>query len=240
MFIYPSQDIVPMNILKMYLEFSVPMGYVGNPLDFIYVYDKTEDKEVSPFLELEAELWNKNRTQLTLWFDPGRIKTDLIPNQERGLPLKQKHDYEITIDSSWKSAKGAPLKQSYSKTIHVIGKDIERPNPMNWNIEVPSKASKSPLLINFNETLDPILVLESIKIVREDIAIEGQFELVNQGKGILFTPTQSWEANNYQILINPILEDLAGNNLKNLFDSNLNDEDLRDTIPTTIEFRISQ
>ena len=40
------------------------------------------------FLDLQPELWNAEGTVLTLWLDPGRIKRDLIPNKELGIPLK--------------------------------------------------------------------------------------------------------------------------------------------------------
>ncbi|MEM1259079.1 MAG: hypothetical protein AAGH81_11140, partial [Bacteroidota bacterium] len=94
MAIYPRRDTVPLNLLKLYLEFSEPMQHVDNPLNFITVFDKMDHTQVHPFLDLETELWNPNRTRLTLWFDPGRIKTGLIPNKEKGLPLKQNHSYD--------------------------------------------------------------------------------------------------------------------------------------------------
>lgn len=236
--IYPRQDTVPVNLLKMYLEFSEPMQHVGNPLDFITVFDKTEQTEVHPFLDLEAELWNADHTRLTLWFDPGRIKTDLIPNKEKGLPLKQKHTYDIIIDKNWKSAYGVPFEESYSKTIHVIGKDLESPNPENWTIVAPQKETKDALTIYFNEALDPILALESIKLFDGDKPLSGNLNLVKKDNAILFEPSHLWEAGDYRILIHPILEDLAGNNLKNLFDSDIRHQNAKKEIQTVLEFSI--
>ncbi|MEM6539918.1 MAG: Ig-like domain-containing protein [Bacteroidota bacterium] len=236
--IHPRQDTVPVNILKMYLEFSEPMQYVGNPLDFITVFDKTDRTEVEPFLDLEAELWDKNHTRLTLWFDPGRIKTNLIPNKERGLPLTQNHSYSITIDKNWRSADGIPLAQSYSKTIHVVGKDIKRPNPNNWVITPPKKNTKSLLKINFNELLDPILALESIKLLQGDIPLSGNLELTNTGNTLLFAPSDYWKVGQYSVHIDPILEDLAGNNLNTLFDTDLRNTNTGNEIITSLEFRI--
>ena len=235
---YPRNDTVPVNILKMHLVFSRPMQYVGNPLDFITVFDKTENIEVYPFLDLKAELWNKNHTRLTLWFDPGRIKTDLIPNKEKGLPLKQNHTYTITIDKYWKSANGVSLAQSYSKTIHVIGKDVKSPDLNTWSISSPKKNTKSPLKINFNEALDPILALESIKLFRGDIPLSGNLKFSNTDDAILFEPSDFWKVGDYQLLVNPILEDLAGNNLLHLFDSDLRVQDTGKKGITVLEFRV--
>lgn len=236
--IHPKSDTVPQNILKMYFEFSKPMQHVGNPLDFITVFDKMDNTEILPFLDLEAELWNDNHTILTLWFDPGRIKTDLIPNKVKGLPLKQNYSYTINIDKSWNSADGIPLAESYSKTIHVVGKDTKSPDPMNWIIDVPKRGTKGPLKINFDENLDPILALESIKLLIEDIELSGSLKLSSSGNGILFSPNDFWKAGNYQILINPILEDLAGNNLKDLFDSDIRIPIQKKKIVDMLEFNI--
>lgn len=236
--IYPRRDTVPVNILKIYLEFSKPMQHVGSPLDFITVRDITTDIKVMPFLDLEAELWNKDHTRLTLWFDPGRIKTDLIPNKEKGLPLKENHSYSIHIDQRWKSANGIPLVSSYSKTIHVVGKDVKSPFPGNWTLAIPNKNSQSPVKIHFNETIDPILALESIRLFREDISVPGNFKLSNTDDVILFEPSHFWEVGDYTLLINPILEDLSGNNLQKLFDSDLKRSSPKRNIDNLIEFSI--
>lgn len=235
---HPNNDTVPLNILKMYLEFSEPMEHVGNALDHVTVFDETENTQVFPFLRLEGELWNENQTMLTLWFDPGRIKTDLIPNKEKGLPLRQNHNYKITVDKNWKSATGTPLGRSYSKTVHVVGRDTKRPNPANWAIKVPKKKTRNALIINFAETLDPILVMESIKLVRDDMPVLGTLKPSNEENTISFEPSHFWEVGEYHILIHPILEDLAGNNLNNLFDSDLRVSKPDKEIITVLRFSI--
>lgn len=237
-FIYPRNDTVPVNILKMYLVFSEPMQYVGNPLDFITVFDKTDNVRVYPFLDISAELWNKDHTRLTLWFDPGRIKTDLIPNKEKGLPLIKDHSYTITISPNWQSASGSALSQSYSKTIYVIGKDVTSPDPQKWSISAPSKNTKEILRINFHEALDPILALESIKLFKDDNPLSGKLGSPSTDNGIIFEPSHPWKAGDYRIEINPILEDFAGNNLRNLFDSDLRDSPAIEGVVNSITFKI--
>lgn len=235
---YPRHDTVPVNILKSYLIFSQPMQYVGNPLKYIRVFDQTEDKEVFPFLDLEAELWDKDHKRLTLWFDPGRIKTGLIPNTEKGLPLKVGHTYDIVIDKNWKSSNGNSLLQSYTKTIHVIGRDIKSPRLDNWIITAPQKNTNHPIKISFNEVLDPILALESIKLFRGDIPVSGTLKPSETDDAVLFAPNEPWKVGSYHLLINPILEDLAGNNFYHLFDSDLGKPIPKKEISTRIGFEI--
>ncbi len=218
--IYPSTDTVPENLLKVYLQFSQPMQEVGNALDFIKVLDETENKEVMVFLELESELWNASHDRLTLWLDPGRIKTDLIPNREQGLPLRQGHTYQLAISKSWKDAKGVNLKQEYQKEFYVTKRDQETPKPALWKIQTPKSETKDTLKLGFKEPLDAILVKETIFLSRDSgEEVVGNTLLNEDGTFFNFIPINNWKKGNYIFIIKPILEDLAGNNLLHLFDT---------------------
>ena len=223
--IYPSLDTVPQNLLKMYFVFSEPMQHSRRALDFIQVFDNTTQEETDVFLEMETELWNKERTQLTLWLDPGRIKTDLTPNREKGLPLLQNHSYTIFIDSLWKSAEGHSLSKEYNKTLHVVEKDSQKPNLDLWDIIVPEKGSQSALEIHFNEPMDAVLSLETIQIKNsKGESIKGTFSLSENEFNLKFKPVEKWIVGKYSIDVDPVLEDLAGNNLQRLFDTDLSNQ----------------
>jgi hypothetical protein len=223
--IYPTRDTVPENLLKLYLQFSQPMQGIGQALNFINVVDKTTGEEVEVFLDLESELWNKEHDRLTLWLDPGRIKTDLIPNQELGPPLKAGHEYIIHISEKWVSAKGVPLNKPAIKILYVAEQDREKPDISHWKIDPPAAKSKSPLHLRFGEAMDAILALETIAVIDPNGAvIKGDFELVNKETELLFIPLSNWNKGIYNIQTDPKLEDLAGNNMTRLFDKNLQEE----------------
>jgi len=220
--IYPSRDTVPENLLKVYLEFSQPMQQVGEALNFISVIDETTAKEVDVFLALESELWNKNHDRLTLWLDPGRIKTDLIPNKELGLPLSEGHKYTLLISKEWKTADGIPLKRDYSKKLVVTDRDSQMPDPESWEIVLPVAGQQGHLEINFKESLDAILCLETLNIENnEGEKVAGIFQLGKEEASILFKPVNSWNKGEYVILVEAKLEDLAGNNINRLFDTDI-------------------
>lgn len=220
--IYPAQDSVPENLLKIYVQFSKPMQHVGNALEFFTVYNTTEDREESIFLPLETELWNREHDRLTLWLDPGRIKTDLIPNREQGLPLKKGNGYTITVDKKWKTATGQELTETYHKQWMVIAPDTLKPDVENWKVDTPASNSDKALAIHFNEPLDHELAQESIGIHGSNgKPIPGDWELNKWGTTLRFTPSRIWKKGNYEIVVNPKLEDFAGNNLNRLFDENL-------------------
>ena len=219
---YPSCDTVPENLLKMYLVFSQPMQQVGNALDFIKVKNLNTNAYDDIFLSLESELWNKEHTQLTLWLDPGRIKTDLIPNKEKGLPLQAGNRYELIIDERWPDAHGTALGNSYRKKFYVSRRDEQLPKSNNWTIDHPSRDTKEPLTIHFYEPLDALLLPEAIKVLTDsDLVIAGTFELGKHERSLIFTPSNHWKSGDYKLQIAAKLEDLAANNLNSLFDRDL-------------------
>ena len=223
--IYPSNDTVPENLLKMYFFFSKPMSEVGSMLDNIKVFNKTDAKEDAIFLKLENELWNAEHTQLTLWLDPGRIKRDLIPNQEKGLPIEEGKEYEITVTTDVKDADGMPLAKTHTKTLYVAARDSHSPRVKDWSIHRPTAVTKEALTIYFKEPLDAVLAVETIRINTENKeAVPGKFKLEQKERLLNFYPDIAWVQGNYEISVEPILEDLAGNNLNRLFDQNLSEK----------------
>lgn len=224
--IYPTRDTVPENLLKMYFVFSEPMQEVGDPLDYITIQNTGDQKEESIFLHLEAELWNKEHTQLTLWLDPGRIKTDLIPNKEKGLPIIKGNTYDIQIDSNWRAANGQTLKETYRKHLYVSSRDTHSPLVSEWEIEIPKANTLDALTIDFKESLDAILVAETIHFFNADsTGVYGEIDLQLNEKGILFYPENPWVKGKFTIQVASKLEDLSGNNLNHLFDRNLQTSD---------------
>ena len=162
--IHPAGDTVPENLLKIYVEFAQPMQEVGNALDYIRVTDETDGRQVQPFLRLESELWNQDRTILTLWLDPGRIKTDLIPNKEKGLPLIAGKTYTMQIDSSWRSIGGMPLAKQYRKQFHVGPRDGQQPDVKAWQLRLPKAGTTAELRLDFGEPMDAFLAKETMRV----------------------------------------------------------------------------
>lgn len=216
--LYPQVDTVPENLLKVYLEFDQPMQRLGNALDHIRVTNETDGEEVRPFLRLESELWNVEGTLLTLWLDPGRIKTDLIPNRELGLPLESGKTYRLDIDSDWKSVQGAALAQRYSKTWVVGPRDDERPQWRHWAWEVRQESGLLPVDLDFGEPMDAFLAQETLHFYDDHGQVKGTYQLGLQQKQLRFLPERAWQGGEIQVRIESRLEDLAGNNLQRLFD----------------------
>lgn len=224
--IFPTADYVPQNLLKMYIQFSEPMQAIGKSSDYIKIYDAETMEEKSVFLKLENELWNKEQDLLTLWLDPGRIKKDLIPNKENGMPLISGNSYRMEISRNWQTKSGNNLEKDFIKLIQVGNNDNIKPDIKSWSLQIPKSNTNKELRIDFNEILDSQLALETIAIYdSEENYVPGKFSLLKEEGGVSFVPLDNWRLGDYTIEIESRLEDLAGNNLYRLFDTDL----LKDT-----------
>lgn len=219
--VYPTADTLPENLLKLYLQFSAPMRE-GEAMQHVYLSDDQGDTLENVLLDLQPELWNRERSALTLWLDPGRIKRDLIPNRQMGNPLAKGKQYTLGISGQWKSAGGLPLKQSYQKNFYVGDRDSIIPQPKRWELQLPAAKTRQALGVQFNEPLDHFLLQETIQIVDTNgKPVVGNSKVVSRETGFEFTPDKLWQPGRYRILIGAHLEDLAGNNLNRPFDRDL-------------------
>ncbi len=219
--IYPSADTIPANQLKIYIEFDQPMQS-RSIYDHLQLVEEHGDLIEAPFLELEPVLWDPTGTRLTVWFDPGRIKTGLQPHRKMGPPLKAGHKYRLVIDPKWQSERDVPIVKTNEKNWTVVAADRERPNPGQWEVLTPHAGSKEPLMVSFPESLDYALLQSAVAIRKSDGRfLEGEISLGDWEKRWFFTPNEVWVPGDYYLRISADLEDLAGNNLNRLFDTNL-------------------
>jgi hypothetical protein len=221
---YPSQDTLPENLLKMYFEFSEPM-VEGSSLQHLTLIRNDGDTMRGTFLDLQPELWNSDGTLLTLWLDPGRIKRDLIPNKELGNPLKQGERYTLHVNKTWQSKNGVQLTKNYSKTFVAIHRDEKSPDPMTWKVLVPPSNNRQSLEIQFPQPLDYSLLRECVTILNShgDV-VAGEMVIGDEERVLRFVPDEPWTKGKFALRIESRLEDLAGNNLNRPFDRDVEKE----------------
>lgn len=216
--VYPSTDTLPENVLKLYLLFSAPMRE-GEAINHIKLIPEYGDTLAGTFLNLQPELWNEAANVLTVWFDPGRIKRDLIPNREKGNPLTRGQQYTLVIDSAWAGANGLTLRQTFRKKFFVTARDSTSPKPESWRYSQPLAATFDPLIVSFPESLDYFLLQESLTILdASSKAVAGTFEVMPKERAVKFMPNEKWQPGRFKLRIASVLEDLAGNNLNRPFE----------------------
>lgn len=219
--VYPALDTLPENLLKFYISFSKRMQE-GDALSHIYLIKDGHDTLSSVFLDLQPELWNSEGTTLTLWLDPGRIKRGLQPNKLLGPPLSKGSHYQLTIQEDWRDAEGMLLTRKLTKNFFSGPHDSISPNEQGWTIETPRPGTKEQLMIRFHESLDHVLAENALSVVdAKGTATKGRFRVNNYGTIAYFFPDIEWKPGIYILQIESRLEDLAGNNLDRLFDTDV-------------------
>jgi len=238
--VYPTANSLPENLLKFYLHFSAPMSQ-GKVYSHIHLLNARNEKIDLPFLELDEELWNPDGTRLTILFDPGRIKSGLLPREQDGPVLREGNSYTLKIDTTWPDAAGAPLKQGFTKNFIVAAPDVGMPSPARWKMTAPEAGSINPMTLDFPEPLDHALLQRLLWI--EDAgkhAVEGQVQVGNVERQWAFVPNQAWKDGDYRVVIGTGLEDLAGNSVARPFEVDRvqrpDDEFVPDYV--TLEFKI--
>ena len=224
--IYPSQDTLPENLLKIYLVFSKPMAATPS-LQHVFLKDEQGDTLKDVFLDLPNELWNEDRTIMTLWMNPGRVKRELQPNKLLGAPLERGQKYRVVVSAAWKDAEGKSLDAQTEKVFVAAARDAVVPSPDHWKLHLPEAGTMESLRIELDESLDYSLLKNTITV--EDSTgnrISGSVHIADEETMFHFKPQRHWNQGLYRLVIETRLEDLAGNNLNRPFDRNLQDKNI--------------
>jgi hypothetical protein len=216
--VFPSSDVVPENQLRLYIHFSAPMGRRGG-LEFIRLLDEKGEAVEDPFLPLDAEFWNGDFTRYTVFFDPGRQKRGILPNQEMGRSLEPGKQYTLVVDREWRDANGQALKDEFRRTFRVEAAD-ERPLDVKaWRITPPAADTRDAVVVTFPESLDHGLLLRALGVTdASGTFLQGEIAVDAAETRWRFTPKQAWQATTYQVTALPVLEDLAGNRIGRAFE----------------------
>lgn len=236
--IYPSGDVVPANQLRMYIEFSAPMGRRPG-LEYVSLIDDKGRQVIDPFLPVDGELWNSDRTRFTVFFDPGRQKRGILPNREMGESLVAGRKYTLRISREWQDGHGQPLRETFEHRFTVGPPDRSPLDVASWRITAPREGTRDPLTVVFPESLDHGLLLRAIGVRRDGSPLVGQVQVDAQETRWTMTPETSWQPGRYEVIALGILEDLAGNRIGRAFEIvGKDDKGEDDAAVTAISFRL--
>ena len=237
--LFPSADVVPENQLRLYLQFSAPMGSRGG-LEHIRLLDAKGREVVDPFLPLDAEFWNADRTRYTLFFDPGRQKRGILPNREMGPSLIAGHTYTLVIAREWIDGNGNALGRTFTRKFRVGPPDLRPIAYTKWRVTPPVQGTRGPVSVEFPEPLDHGLLLRAIGVRRDGQPVPGDVRVEANETRWTMTPREAWTPGRYELIALSILEDLAGNRIGRAFEVDTFDRVDETTEPavTSIPFRL--
>lgn len=216
--VYPSDDVVPENMLRWYLHFSGPVGRGDVYRHLKLLRDDGREVE-SPFLELPEELWSPDGLRLTVLFHPGRVKRGLLPREQEGPILQEGRTYTLIVSGAWADAAGRPLRTEYRKTFRV-GPPKDRPvDPGEWVLCPPAAGSEEALVVRLPEPLDHALLGRLLTVAdAAGRAVPGQVTVGGGERVVAFAPSRPWTPGEYRLLIDTRLEDVCGNRVGEPFE----------------------
>jgi hypothetical protein len=215
--IYPSGDTVPENLLRIYVEFSGPMGRPsGIPHMKLLGSDGREIE--GAFLPLDYEFWDPAHTRFTAFLDPGRVKSGILPNKQMGRALDAGRTVTLVISSEWRDQHGLPLKNEYRRILKV-GPPAKAPlDPRAWRIEPATAGSRKALVVTFPKPLDHGLLMRALGVTQNGEPVAGDVIIEGAETRWMFTPREPWRSGKYDVLALDTLEDAAGNQIGRAFE----------------------
>ena len=215
--IYPSGDVVPENLLRMYVEFSAPMGRRSG-IEYLKLLNASGVEIPGAVLPLDYEFWSPDHRRFTVFFDPGRVKDGILPNRELGRPLTHTGSMTLVVGREWRDEHGVPLKDEFRRTFRVAPADTKPIETAAWRVQAPAAGGRQPLVVSFPEPLDHGLLMRALGVTRDRTAVDGAIVVDQQETRWSFTPTEPWRGGRYELLVLDILEDLAGNQIGRAFE----------------------
>jgi hypothetical protein len=222
--IYPSGDVWPANLLRIYVEFSAPMAQQRDDGGRLKIVDEAGREVVGAFPPFDSDLldwrmWSPDFTRYTAFFDPGRVKQGILPNRQMGRPLVVGRKYTIEVGADWSDAEERPLKAAYRRDFRV-GPAVTTPIAISaWKIAPPKEATRDPLAIIFPRPLDHGLLQRMLGVeLANGQSVVGEIRIDAGETRWTFTPREPWNPGNHQVVVSMEMEDPSGNRIDRAFE----------------------
>lgn len=236
--IHPTAAEVPRNLLRLYVLFSAPMRE-GRADRHVRLVDDAGEVMVGALLPMDHELWDTGRRRLTVLLDPARIKRGLVGHHESGYPLRAGASFRLLVDAAFPDARGIRLRAPAERRYEVGDDERRRVEPEDWGLSVPAYDTIAPLDVGFDRPLDHGLLARCLRVVGPDGAVvDGTARVGPEARSWRFSPGRAWAPGPHVLVVDPVLEDLAGNSVSRVFDRDLTrEEDEPREGPVTVAFR---
>ena len=203
--VQPSGPAVPANLLRISIRFAAQVEGPLLPRLTLLRADGSQVQE--PFLE--QELWSPSGKILTVMMHPGRVKTGLKAQDEKGPILSVGDDVALALD-------GVPIKRW-----SVGPADETGPIASAWKVSAVRAESKQALVVALDGAIDG-RDADYLAIADDrDRRVPGRAQLTNGESTWTFTPSAPWRLGAYKLVVRGTLEDPAGNRLGSHFETSI-------------------
>ena len=218
--IHPASPVVPENLLRIYVEFSSPMGS-RKAGDFVRLLDRTSGTDAvveEAFLPVEADFWSRDHKRYTLFLDPGRVKRGILPNRARGRPLRAGHAYALDIAAEWPDENGRPLTRAFRHEFKAGPAVATGIDVVAWRITAPAPGTNDRLVVDFERPLDHAVSARALGVEQNGVAVDGTGTVEPGDMRWVFVPQAAWQPGAYRLTAQPFLEDPQGNQIGRAFE----------------------
>lgn len=200
--VFPSGDRLPVNALRLSVEFAEAQESAVLPR--LRLRDQNGNTHSHAFLE--QELWSPDRKTLTVLFDPGRVKTGTTRHVNMGAPLAGYTRVELMLDDV--VVKGWQVDGTSCKPLSMA----------SWQIEVPHGNGRAALRIRFPEAIDKQAEHLLAVVDARGARVKGSEQLVSFEKLWVFTPDVAWARGEYHVVHHPDFENSCGDRVGDTFE----------------------
>ena len=234
--VFPSADVLPENLLRLYIHFSRPMRRGGAQASTALL---AGDGAPVPdaLYRAPVELWDPAMRRLTVLLDPGRLKRGVGPNRLLGPPLQHGDDYALAIGPGMTDIDGRSLAGTAVKRFRASAAVRTALAVQDWLVEPPAARTFAPLTVDFPTSMDEVLLMAGLGVTSADgRRMDGRVSVDRGERRWRFAPAVAWGPGAYRLHVASAVEDVCGNGLAGAFDrplrrgSDLAVETLQDAI----------
>ncbi|MEO1087123.1 MAG: hypothetical protein AAFY88_23045, partial [Acidobacteriota bacterium] len=176
----------------------------------------------------------RDRTRLTLFVHPGRVKRGVGPNQALGPVFEAGGRYRLRVEASAKDAAGRPLGDAFEAALLVGPADHRSPDPLMWRFVQPPHPA-APLVVELDEPVDAALLGRLLNVEGRAVRVR----VDPDGRRARIEPESPWTSGRYRLLVPVALEDPSGNRVDRLFEEAPASAGDEDGPPVVLDFTLS-
>ena len=152
--------------------------------------------------------------------DPARIKRGLAPHRA-GRVSAQPGTVPLIVGDGLRDA-ACPLRAAAERRYEVGADERRNVDPGAWTLTVPAGRASRPLAVAFDRPLDPGLLRSlSPRHGPGGPPVRRLPETRPQERSWRLPPREPWVPGVHRLIVDPVLEDLAGNSVSRVFDRDL-------------------
>ena len=126
------------------------------------------------------------------------------------------------IDEGWPAASGSGAIARFERFFSVSSALRDRPDTKFWHVAPPRAGTRASLTVDFDRPFDRELALIGLAVLDgAGRPVEGDVSLAENERQWQFVPHRPWSGGTFQLSVDARLEDVAGNNFRELLDHEL-------------------